>query len=147
VGIESTVVSLAGSQPVLLRPGMVSAAAIAAVAGPLGETPAEDDTQSQPSPGMHRIHYAPRTPLRIGVPNPARRCAYLWRQDALPAAFSRRLAEAPEPYAASLYAALHDADEQAVEEIVVEPVPGGPAWDAIRDRLARAAATIQDDAP
>ncbi|HEY0970121.1 MAG TPA: L-threonylcarbamoyladenylate synthase, partial [Gemmatimonadales bacterium] len=36
VGIESTVVDLTGERPVMLRPGIISADALAAVVGPLG---------------------------------------------------------------------------------------------------------------
>jgi L-threonylcarbamoyladenylate synthase len=39
-----------------------------------------------------------------------------------------------------LYAALRELDARAPELIVVEDPPQGVAWDALRDRLARAAA-------
>src|SRR5687767_14127934 len=60
VGIESTVVSLADEQPVLLRPGLISARELEALIGPLI---IEKRTSSgpKPSPGMHARHYSPRT--------------------------------------------------------------------------------------
>ena len=42
-------------------------------------------------------------------------------------------------YAAGLYDALHAADAADCEELLVELPPDTPAWDAIRDRLRRAA--------
>jgi hypothetical protein len=45
----------------------------------------------------------------------------------------------PGGYAAILYQRLHELDAQNFSWIAVEaPPPGDSAWDAIRDRLARA---------
>ena len=74
VGVESTVLSLAGEEPLLLRSGGVSREEIEAVIGPI-RVPAEDTTPLPESPGMLPSHYAPLTPpqdcrgcpgLRIG---------------------------------------------------------------------------------
>ena len=46
----------------------------------------------------------------------------------------------PEAYGRALYAALHHCDGQEAGWIVVEALPSGPEWEAIRDRLSRAAA-------
>ncbi|MEN9317189.1 MAG: Threonylcarbamoyl-AMP synthase [Pseudomonadota bacterium] len=48
----------------------------------------------------------------------------------------------PERYAQALYETLRRLDEWSVARILVERVPPDPAWDAVRDRLARAAATF-----
>jgi L-threonylcarbamoyladenylate synthase len=45
----------------------------------------------------------------------------------------------PLAYAAELYAALHAVDDAGCATLLVEQVPMDPAWDGIRDRLARAA--------
>src|SRR5882762_6184690 len=63
VGIESTVLSLAGSQPVLLRPGGVSRAEIEAIIGPIAIT--TEVVGAHPAPGMHPRHYSPRTRLLL----------------------------------------------------------------------------------
>jgi L-threonylcarbamoyladenylate synthase len=42
-------------------------------------------------------------------------------------------------YARDLYATLHELDAIGVDIIVVQQVPEGGEWDAVRDRLARAA--------
>src|SRR4051794_10172045 len=68
VGIESTVISLAGSHPVLLRPGGISRADIEAVVGPISTsiiTSNEEPGGAHPAPGMHPRHYSPRTQLLL----------------------------------------------------------------------------------
>jgi L-threonylcarbamoyladenylate synthase len=56
----------------------------------------------------------------------------LMRQQLLP--------DDPAHYAASLYAALHDADARDTALILLEAPPADdPAWDAVRDRVRRAA--------
>jgi len=130
VGIESTVLSLAGAEPVLLRPGMVTKEQIEEVIGPVytSESTAEI---AHPSPGMHRRHYSPKTPL-ILVP----------RGQHPPSGRGIRLQMPTDPrdYAAVLYERLHQADSEGWDWIAVEQPPDDPAWTAIRDRLERAAA-------
>ena len=50
------------------------------------------------------------------------------------------LSSSPEAYGASLYAVLHDVDARGYDELVIEAVPDGEPWLAVRDRLRRAAA-------
>jgi L-threonylcarbamoyladenylate synthase len=45
----------------------------------------------------------------------------------------------PEAYARRLYAALHELDQRGCSLVLVERVPPTPAWEAVRDRLGRAA--------
>ena len=42
-------------------------------------------------------------------------------------------------YAARLYGTLHELDHRDVEWIAVERPPDDPAWEAVADRLQRAA--------
>lgn len=139
VGIESTVLSLAGPQPVLLRPGMVSREQVEALIGPVADAGAVGDGVPHASPGQHSRHYSPRALLRLGTPGEPRGTAYLWWAVDRPAEFSVRMPKDPDRYAAMLYDTLHRADALGVKEIVVEPVPLGTDWDGIRDRLRRAA--------
>jgi len=142
VGIESTVLSLAGAGAVLLRPGMVTRQQIEDVIGSiqLATTAAES---AHRSPGMHRRHYSPATPLVLiedGKLPTRGRGAYLWIRQPAQAALSIQMPEDPGGYAAKLYAALHDADAEHLDWIAVEKPPQDPAWAAILDRLERAAA-------
>lgn len=66
IGVESTVLDLSGGEPLILRPGGVTAEALCAVVGPvqLHSATIEDPvTTSLASPGLLSRHYAPHTPL------------------------------------------------------------------------------------
>jgi len=140
VGIESTVLSLVGGVPLLLRPGMVTQAQIESVIGPVA--PGGELGGAHASPGMHPQHYQPRTPLVLGPPKAEGRGAYLWWKE--PKAATRMVAMPSDPsgYAAVLYNTLHQLDSEGLDFISVEPVPEGVEWAGIRDRLKRAAHAI-----
>jgi len=130
VGIESTVLSLAGSGAVLLRPGMVTRQEIEAVIGPVQVLgPLEEGAHA--SPGRHARHYSPKTPLIL-----------VERGEGLPGGrgICLQMPTDPREYAAVLYERLHDADAQGWDWIAIERPPCGDEWSAIRDRLERAAA-------
>jgi L-threonylcarbamoyladenylate synthase len=138
VGIESTVLSLAGERPVLLRPGMIGREELERHLGPLEV--ARQATGAHPAPGLHPRHYSPRTPLVLvsgGPPPRAGRGLYLSH---LPGA-QAPLPAKPWDYAAALYATLHEADLAGYDWIAVEWPPETAEWEAIRDRLERAAGT------
>ena len=62
-GLESTVVDVTGSMPVILRPGSITAADIRRVAGSVAgavDEPAAYASQAPRAPGMKYRHYAPR---------------------------------------------------------------------------------------
>lgn len=154
VGIESTIVDLSRGVPVLLRPGGIGADQIARVCGRNPATPASTDTSPAPRvPGSHAAHYAPATPLRIVTTDrlhsflDARwqggyRCAVLAHSQPAPAHSPhlwRAMSAEPAGYAHDLYAALRDIDAAGVRLIVVEATPDGGHWQAIADRLRRAA--------
>ncbi len=141
VGIESTVLSVAGEEPILLRPGMVSAADIEAFAGPV-QRAGEPGTGPHLSPGQHARHYRPRKPLYLVGANqslPDGHGAYLWRSKARDAVLSIRMPAAAAEFAARLYGTLHELDHREIAWIAVERLPDDPAWEAIADRLRRAA--------
>jgi L-threonylcarbamoyladenylate synthase len=132
VGIESTVVSLAGPEPVLLRPGMVALDGFGRASDPVNG--------AHPAPGMSPRHYSPRTPLVIvdDGPLPRGRTVYVWWDQPQPAAKSVRMPRSPEGYAAALYRTLHDLDRENWDVIAVERPPAGAEWAGILDRLERA---------
>ena len=129
VGIESTVVSLAGGKLTLLRPGMIALGEIEQAATP---------SAAHPSPGMHVRHYSPRTPLIVSC-NPDSRGAYLWITRSAASARSIQMPGDPAAYAARLYGALHELDRENWPSITVEPPPDTSEWAGICDRLRRAA--------
>lgn len=63
VGVESTIVSLAGSQPELLRPGSITMEQLTAVIGPLHRPSSVNEKPI--APGQLSRHYATQTPLTI----------------------------------------------------------------------------------
>jgi L-threonylcarbamoyladenylate synthase len=140
VGIESTVVSLAGEQPCLLRPGLISSAELETLIGEM--TVEKAGIGPHASPGMHARHYAPRTKL-ILVRNgrlPAKgKGAYLWIHSKAESEASIPMPTNPVAYAAILYETLHQLDEGAYEWVAVERPPDSPEWAGIVDRLERAA--------
>jgi L-threonylcarbamoyladenylate synthase len=119
VGIESTVISLAGPVPRILRPGMITQQQIEEVIGPV-ETGAGPE-----SPGQHPRHYSPRTPVILGDPPVTGHGVRL------------EMPTDPAQYAEQLYAALHDLDQQGFDWIAIEMPPDTPEWAGVRDRLQR----------
>ncbi len=150
VGIESTVLSLAGEVAVLLRPGGIGLEAIRAVIGPV-EPLAADEASAGPrtSPGQMARHYSPdaelilvphgdANALREALAGAERTGALVHTLTKVPASTpSERLADEPAAFARELYAALHRLDERC-DRIVVEAVPDDEAWRAVADRLRRA---------
>ena len=143
VGIESTVLSLVGPSPVLLRPGMVTRGQIEEVIGPVSAAQAPGVGEAHASPGQHARHYSPKTRLILvenGRLPGSGRGAYLWITQPGDAARCVEMPKDPERYAAMIYRALHEVDAEGWDWIAVERPPMDLGWDAIRDRLERAAA-------
>ncbi|SHH92508.1 L-threonylcarbamoyladenylate synthase [Pollutimonas bauzanensis] len=161
VGIESTIVDLSrldqGVGPVLLRPGHVSAAQIAAV---LGIEPARPDAAAPQVSGSLKAHYAPRTPLSVlplaqllpalaeaGGGGAPRVAAVVFNAPAHDAALAHVdwlvCAADPDAYARELYALLRRLDQQGYSRLLFEQPPRTPAWQAVNDRLGRAAAAFR----
>lgn len=149
VGVESTVLSLVDSRPMLLRHGGVPVEELEAVIGPIAIATSSGDNAPQSAPGMLPQHYAPRTPLQIidkwnsvtggrdvGV------LALQWcdRFDEFGAvevlSESGDLTEA----AANLFAAMRRLDARGLRVILAELAPETGLGRAINDRLRRAAA-------
>jgi L-threonylcarbamoyladenylate synthase len=150
VGIESTIVDLsrlATHGPVLLRPGHISAEAIAAV---IDQLPAAPDAAAPRASGTLESHYAPHTPvamqdsalLRATLADLAlagRTVALIHYTDMPPTHAALRLPATPDGFAHALYAALRAMDGQGADVILVEAPPKDGPWLGVNDRLRRAA--------
>jgi L-threonylcarbamoyladenylate synthase len=150
VGVESTIVDLSGDYPVLLRPGGITPAQLAAV---LGSPPHAPNAASPRASGGLPSHYAPRTPLDVvasdaiegratDLANAGQRVAVLSRRDAirgLPGVIWRTAPSDAAVFAHALYASLRELDMRGYDRILVQAVPDDDAWLAVRDRLRRAA--------
>jgi len=143
VGIESTVLSLAGPNPVLLRPGGISRQQLEALIGPIA-TLKDAPAGAHPAPGMHARHYSPRTVLYLtqkGEVPEQWQGIYLQLHHA-PTRTNITVLQMPQSaaeYAASLYKVLHNADGNNYSWIAVDSPPNTPEWEAVHDRLRRAA--------
>jgi len=143
VGIESTVLSLSGPRPTLLRPGGISRTELEAIIGPVASAQ-QAQAGAHPSPGMHPRHYSPRTPLLLvkdGKLPDQSHGIYLQHQH-LPSRESVQTIQMPAAapdYAAALYEILHQADAGNYNWIAVDPPPSTPDWEAVHDRLRRGA--------
>jgi L-threonylcarbamoyladenylate synthase len=144
VGIESTIVDLSSGDPVLLRPGRISAAELEAALG--SPVHARQSDSPRHSGGLER-HYAPRTPARLVPTHELDQEIARLKDKIAVLAFSRpdervdywlRMPREPQAYAQKLYAALRELDSAQCEMILIEAPPEAPEWAGVRDRLERA---------
>lgn len=149
VGIESTIIDLTCEPPRILRPGDISPEQIAAV---IGEIAIGTGVHSPRASGTLESHYAPRTPLRR-LPRDAISPASASAQQVLaleslpPGTSGLALSADPIVYAHGLYAALRTLDDRCSALLVVEQPPDEPSWQAVNDRLQRAAAGTDGEHP
>jgi len=148
-GIESTVVSLATTPPMVVRSGAVPIEDLREIMPDVTES---DGSEGGPldSPGRLPSHYAPHARVILVDAADVRTrdltpgsCALLMSADVTPEPGVTVIAMPADPlhYAARLYAALREADALRPTMIFVErPESTGGLWTAIHDRLRRAAA-------
>jgi len=162
VGIESTVVDLTTTPPRVLRPGMVSQQAVDFALGldsrtrPFQAGPPAPEASPLRSPGQLSRHYSPKARLEVWSSANRQRLAERLRRLDIPLAHVHCLCHDalpeisglgrvclipadPEAYARAFYAELHACDLLGARLIILEALPDGSEWDAIRDRVARAA--------
>jgi L-threonylcarbamoyladenylate synthase len=150
VGVESTIVSLAGPQPELLRPGSITIEQLGAVVGSIRRSSSVHHTPV--APGQLSRHYATHTPLTIVTSAGARpiltdgeRAGLLIYSEARSTddrfaavevlSSSGDLREA----ARHLFAALRKLDSLGLDRIYAEPCKEEGLGIAIMDRLRRCA--------
>ena len=155
VGIESTIVDLSRGEPVILRPGAITAEQIELVLGqpliaPVSDSESIGDAAPRVS-GSLASHYAPLTPLTVLPLNAitaeqlSDNCAAIVRDTPdLPTGMRQHtnvvvLADQPADYAHDFYRVLRTLDTKSYGHIYVQELPDAPAWLAVRDRLGRAA--------
>lgn len=149
VGIESTIIDCSRGHPVLLRPGILTRAEIeAAIDEPLHDR----DAAAPRASGTLDAHYAPRAKVRLMSTDVLQTALQVLDQDLPQLALYARTVKAPRGMlyrrmpddaaqaAQQLFAVLRELDAEGVSLIWVESPPPDPAWDGVRDRLARAAA-------
>ncbi|WP_309709183.1 L-threonylcarbamoyladenylate synthase [Armatimonas sp.] len=153
VGIESTVLDVTCDPPRVLRPGMAKLNL-----PPSPRAAGEAEANVARSPGQMLRHYAPKAPLLI-LPI-EELVQQIQEGDGLLVRRGSLDGKRPEPgepgrvkvkisflrhdwdaehYAKILYWFIRVLDRSGVSRILVEAPPTGPEWDAIWDRLRRAA--------
>ena len=155
VGIESTIIDATRGAPVLLRPGQSARAGIERVAGTRLLSIEELLAPDPQAPGTLLAHYAPRAKLRLMDVRELRAALDMlgadakniavWARAPLRSAsralLLRRMPDDADAAAQQLFAVLRGFDDAGVKLIWVEAPPPEPAWDGVRDRLQRAAAS------
>jgi L-threonylcarbamoyladenylate synthase len=155
IGLESTIVACQGGQVRLLRPGAVTASQLREIAPDLI---VGADAQSSRVPGSLPSHYAPNTPMSVvpsgeidaqadAASSGGKRIAVLAQRLPLKAHAYVTWVNAgrrPDQYARDLYTNLRALDTAGCQQILVQDVPEGERWDAVRDRLRRAASRVTE---
>ncbi len=159
IGLESTVLDLSGECPRLLRPGGVTREQIEAVLGQIEVDPAVlgplTPGQAPRAPGMKYRHYAPAAPVYILRGAPQAAADYVRDRHEPGAAVLCFDGEAPlfdgvrcltygsegdpDMLARRLFDALRRLDEPSVRVIYARCPEGGGLYDAVRNRLGKAA--------
>ena len=156
LGIESSIVDCSRARPVLLRPGVLTLAALEAAAGEsLSET--DRDGPAPRASGTLAAHYAPRATVRL-VPTAilAELLAKQWppgvavysrtalATSAPGGAWQHRMPDDARAAAHELFAVLRELDAAGAQQIWIESAPQAAEWDGVRDRLSRAAAAFNE---
>lgn len=150
IGLESTIVSCVDDVPRILRPGFITLSQLRAL---VPEIQGGGDADAPRVPGSDAKHYSPSTPLTIVNSRALEEVVTQLTADhervAVLATRPPRVANKfmtwvnagrrADVYARELYVNLRALDKAGAQEIVVEEVPVGEPWDAVRDRLRRAA--------
>ena len=136
VGVESTILGLAGA-PTLLRPGGLPQEAIeAALGGPVALHQSGDPLTA---PGQMTSHYAPGAAMRLNADD-LRPGEMLLGFGPVEATLNLSPAGDLIEAAANLFRYLHEMDALNPATIAVSPIPDHGLGRAINDRLRRAAA-------
>lgn len=155
IGVESAIVDLSGDRPKLLRPGQISQAELEAVLQT--ELILPQGMAETRAPGMMAVHYAPGTTTLLcpagGAAAVAQRLAeaglrigvLAYRDGPSAGDFIQlvRMPQRADDYARLLYAALRELDGLGLDRILVEQPPETAEWQAINDRLRKAALALE----
>ena len=149
VGIESTIIDLSAGTPRLLRPGGIARVELEAL---LHAAVDLADDGSPRASGTLAAHYAPAARVLLVEADELERAVRQHAADSglgvlarrpLPSGIAvplwRRAADDARAYAHDLYATLHELDGRGCTLLIVEAPPADPEWEAVRDRLQRAA--------
>lgn len=158
VGIESTIISILGATPRILRPGMITREQVQEKLGipveiAYKENAIKENDAEIKAPGTLESHYAPDTAVAL-VPsqdlpfliaklnNEGKTFVLLAFENSALMRYQTAamwVEKNAESYAQNLYQRLKDLDGHKKQFILVEAPPQDCAWDGVNDRLKRAA--------
>ncbi|MBG6073893.1 MULTISPECIES: L-threonylcarbamoyladenylate synthase [unclassified Polaromonas] len=157
VGIESSIVDCTRGRPVLLRPGVLTREQLQAACGEpvLDKEDLQAAGQTPRASGTLEAHYAPNAKVRLMDAAALQTALDLLGAEAAHIAvyaravlrvksaqvLLRRMPDDALATAQQLFAVLRDFDAQDAKLIWIENPPADMAWDGVRDRLGRAAAS------
>ena len=151
---RSTIVDCTRGVPVLLRPGAITRAQIAAACGIAPLSKEDLPTATPRASGTLEAHYAPSAKVRLMDAKALQTSLDVLGADAAHIAVYARTAlrtqssklvmrRMPDDAAATaqqLFAVLRSFDDEGVKLIWIETPPASPDWEGVRDRLQRASA-------
>jgi len=170
IGLESTIVDVSGSLPLVLRPGYIGLEKLQAVLGSVAMDPAVwkgvKEGEKPRAPGMKYRHYAPQVPVTLIEGDDISRAACILEKAADAGKAGERIGalvcretlplyeNAPdslvlfplgersrdEEIAHHLFAVLRSLDRFGLYHVYSETFEGGPLGEAIMNRLRKAAA-------
>lgn len=154
VGVESSIISLVGETPTVLRPGAITPEMVEKV---LGKVAIKESTskpgQPMAAPGQCDTHYRPQVPLFYGevpagtkLPEHTVRIAFGKQAGVIPATLNLSESGDMLEATAKLYAFMHDLDLPEYDLILVDPIPNVGVGMALNDRLKRASIKVLPDA-
>lgn len=170
VGVESTIIDLSGESPRILRPGGLSREDIERTLRGVENASVRPSEAAQGSvprvSGSLESHYAPRAHVRLVSPDqilsiagemlkqrPEKRIALMPFQDQGidvggqdPRLIISAMPDEAQAYAQRLYAVMNDLDRLDIDAILIARPPQTVAWEAVLDRLRRAASRLDDSA-
>ena len=144
IGIESTIIDMTKENPVILRPGSITAKALELVLKTKVQVPFDHNEKVS---GNMKIHYQPEKPLFLlsleqieNLLHTESNVAVMHYSDLnkQESCLYYKMSSKRHDYAKDLYATLHAIDATAVEKIFVETPPVLNEWSDVNDRLLKA---------
>ena len=132
IGLESTVLLMVGESPTILRPGAISRVQL--------ELALNKPVISPDGPGRSyrldgRIRCLPRSEWSAAIQGHSRTAILGFTSFQSDTVTVINMPARPEDYQRALFAALRDVERADFDRILIEPVPDGPEWEAIQNRL------------
>jgi L-threonylcarbamoyladenylate synthase len=139
VGIESTIINCTNTDPIILRPGVITATMISDLLDTKVEVISTKNLDQIKSPGLLKSHYSPKAKVFISG-NPSEGDGFIaLSKHPTPNGVIRLISpENNEEYARYLYQGLRLADSRKLSKVFAIPPTGDGIAVAISDRLLKA---------